>query len=92
MPRDLDDLAVDVDDAGARVDLGDGEGDQLAPAQAGVGGGAGHQLVAVPVHPGGQGQTELADVVVGRDLGGVDPLRWERICVYKEAYSGGRWK
>ena len=35
----------------------------------------GHQLVAVPVRPGGQGQAELADVVGGRDLGGVDPQR-----------------
>src|SRR6185437_14560162 len=42
---DLDDLAVDGDDPGGGVDLGGGEGEEFALAQAGVGGGVGHQLV-----------------------------------------------
>jgi hypothetical protein len=39
VPGDIDDLAVDSDDAGGRVELGGGQGGQLAPAQAAVGGG-----------------------------------------------------
>ena len=73
MSGDFDDLAVDGDDAGVLVDLRDGHGGQLAPAQAAVGGGVGHQLVAVPVHPGGQRLAELAEVAVRRDLGVIDP-------------------
>ena len=75
LPADLDDLAVHVDDAGGRVDLADGQGEQLALPQPGVGGGVGHQLVQVPAPPGGQGLAEPGDVGGGGDLGGVDELR-----------------
>src|SRR5690242_18313698 len=51
---DFDDLAVHVDDAGLRVDLGDGQGEQFALPQPAVGRGVGHQLVQVPAPPGGQ--------------------------------------
>jgi hypothetical protein len=52
MPGDLDHLAVHCDHPGGRVDLGDGEGGQLAPPQPAVSSCTGHQLVAVPVpHP-----------------------------------------
>jgi hypothetical protein len=47
----------------------------LAPPQPGIGRDIGHQLAAVAVPPGGQRPAEPADVIVGGDLGGVDPQR-----------------
>ena len=75
LPADLDHLAVHVDDAGGRVDLAGGQGEQLALPQPGVGRGVGHQLVQVPAPSGGQGLAEPGDVSGGGDLGGVDELR-----------------
>jgi hypothetical protein len=68
-------LAVHCDDSGASVDLGQGEGGQLAPAEPGVGRGAGHQLVQLPVPSGGQRLAEPGDVGGGGDLGRVDQQR-----------------
>src|SRR6202034_1336782 len=70
---DFDDLAVDADGAGGRVDLGNGEGGQLAPAQAAVGGRVGQQLVEVSTSTGGERKAEFGDVSVRRDLGRIDP-------------------
>jgi hypothetical protein len=75
VPGDLDDLAVHRDHPGRRVDLGDGQGGQLAPPQPAVGRGDGHQLIAVAVPPGGQRLGEPGDIGVGGDLGGVDEQR-----------------
>jgi hypothetical protein len=74
VPGDLDDLAVDGDNPGGPVDLGDGQGGQLPPAQAAVGGGVSHQLVPVAAVPGGQRPAEPGDVAAGGDLFGVNPL------------------
>jgi hypothetical protein len=54
VPGDLDDLAVYRDHPGCRVNLRDGHGGQLTPAQPAVGGGIGHQLVPLPVPRVGQ--------------------------------------
>ena len=75
LAADLDHLAVHVDDAGGRVDLAGGQGEQLALPQPGVGRGVGHQLVQVPAPSGGQGLAEPGDVGGGGDLAGVDELR-----------------
>ena len=74
-PADLDDLAVHVDDAGGRVDLVGGQGEQLALAQPAVGRGIGHQLMQVPAPSAGQGLAEPGDISGGGDLGRVDELR-----------------
>ena len=75
LAADLDHLAVHVDDAGGRVDLAGGQGEQLALPQPAVGRGVGHQLVQVSAPSGGQGLAEPGDVGGGGDLGGVDELR-----------------
>ena len=66
---DLDHLAVHVDDAGGRVDLAGGQGEQLALPQPAVGRGVGHQLMQVPAPSGGQGLAEPGDIGGGGDLG-----------------------
>ena len=66
---------VHVDDAGGRVDLAGGQGEQLTLAQPAVGRGIGHQLAQVPAPSGGQGPAEPGDVGIGGDLGGAGELR-----------------
>jgi hypothetical protein len=75
VPGDLHDLAVHGDDAGGRVELRDGQGGEVAPAQAAVGGGGGHQLVPAAAPAGTERVAERGDFAVGGDLGGVDPQR-----------------
>jgi hypothetical protein len=75
VPGDLDHLTVHRDHPGGRVDLGDGQGGQLAPSQPAVGRGIGHQLIAVAVPPDGQCQPKPGYISVGGDLGGIDEQR-----------------
>ena len=89
VPGDLDHLAVHRDHPAGLVDLRDGQRGQLAPPQPAVGGGAGHQLIPLAVPPGGQRPAELADVAVGRDLGGVDPQRRFPGCAHPRARAAG---